>query len=168
MSALMTFTYNVALSFALAPVGFVGIFVRDALKNGCKISEKIAPEQDEIRSSIPPHIEMVSNEENNLADSEHVTSKTEELGKIKIGKLPTGISEYYQSVILLLHNIGYRTVFVFIHIMNRNYVNPSLFAIDVCMAVYFGIKKMYCPGCLYNDLHVLIYKRKFVHVRNPG
>ncbi len=170
ISALMTFTYNVAISIALAPVGFIGIFVRDALNNGCKCSEKVAPEPEKPSSSIPSHIVMVSNEANDIeksADSEHVTSKTEELGKIKIVGKSIGISEYYQSAVSLLYNIGYRTVFVFIHIMNRNYVNPSLFAIDVCMAIYFGIKKMYCPGCLYNDLHVLIYKRKFVHVRTP-
>jgi hypothetical protein len=81
---------------------------------------------------------------------------------------PTEISEYYQSAANLLYQIGYRGVFVFIQIRSGNFVNPALFLIDLIMAAYFGAQKLYCPGCLYNDIHVLLYKKKFENVSIPG
>ena len=158
-SALLTFSWNVVISIGLAPVGFIAVFVRDGLKRGCKCSEKIAPVQEYTGPSIPLQVVMTKQEDDPSIVPESTASRTEVL------KRKFGVSEYYLVAASLLYNIGYRGVFVFIQIKNRNYVNPSLFAIDVSMAIYFGIKKMYCPGCLYNDMHVLIYKRKFVNVR---
>jgi hypothetical protein len=169
MAALTTFSYNIAVSLALAPLGFIGTFIRDARKRGCKCSEKVAPEpenQSKFTDSIPPQIMIVS-ENGNQSEPQDLTAdltlRTKELEDIKIlGKIK--FPERYKSAFATLYAFGYRIVFIFIHIKNRNYVNPALFAIDFSMAAYFGVKKMYCPGCLYNDLHVLIYKRKFVHV----
>jgi hypothetical protein len=168
MAALITFTYNVLISLALAPVGFIGIFISDARKRGCKCSEKVSPEPEKPSTpmdSIPPQIMIVSEKEN---QSEQPADLTEVLGNIKVFGCNLGISEWWQSAGLLFYNVGYRGVFVFIQIMKKNYINPTLFAIDISMTAYFGYKKMYCPGCMYNDIHVLLYKRKFVHVRFPS
>ena len=161
-SALVAGCYNIMFSIALSPLGFIVLFIRDLWKRGRKCcNEKIAPEQEQSAEGIPTQIVMVKNDQSEALDPDHPISHTAELKKIPF----IGISEFYQSAANLFYNVGYRGVFVFVQIQNRNFVNPALFLIDICMALYFGFKKMYCPGCLYNDFHVLIYNRKFVHVR---
>ena len=159
-SALLTVMWNISLSIALSPIGFIVLFILDVRKRFCKRSGKIEPEkvgESDSLAMVPELPQMTSNESN----TDKTTSKEEKLGKI------LGISEYYKSVVSLSYNIGYRAVFVVLQIKNRNFINPALFAIDIGMAVYFGLKRMYCPGCLYNDIHVLYFNRKFVHVRIP-
>eukprot|EP00288_Rhodomonas_lens_P019172 CAMPEP_0177694756 /NCGR_PEP_ID=MMETSP0484_2-20121128/3099_1 /TAXON_ID=354590 /ORGANISM="Rhodomonas lens, Strain RHODO" /LENGTH=367 /DNA_ID=CAMNT_0019205647 /DNA_START=27 /DNA_END=1131 /DNA_ORIENTATION=+ len=35
-------------------------------------------------------------------------------------------------------------------------------AFEVVVAIYFGMRRQYLPGCLYNNLHVILTRRKFV------
>jgi hypothetical protein len=168
MDATMTIVaYNITLSIALSPVGFFALFLVDYCKC-CKSSKKnsqVAPDNEKAQTSnceVPPQQVMtVSNSDGQETVSE---SKERELENV----WPTKISEYYQSAANLLYQIGYRGIFVFIQIRSGNFVNPALFAIDLTMAAYFGARKLYCPGCLYNDMHVLLYKKKFDHVSISG
>jgi hypothetical protein len=128
------------------------IFVGDGSHEDLQTKNSKAP-----GPSFPSQMTMTENQD---VEEQDWTSKTKELKNIPF----LGISEYYQSAANLLYNVTYRVVFVIMQLRGQNFINPALFIIDICMATYFGYKKMYCPGCLYNDIHVLAYKRKFVHV----
>jgi hypothetical protein len=270
-AAMMIVSYNIALSFALSPVGFIALFLVDCYRHGCKCSEKnyqvasdnemapanvyppqATPYQPPQALYLPPahagpsypqypapaagypapvgaypfpaaaaayppqyaapgtpaggygggypaptyygvqygppppfaqptasgwgsymvpttnggssHYEVPQQLTMTVPSSEEQgamgKNKERELEKI----WPTGISEYYKSAVNLLYQIGYRGVFVFIQIRSGNFINPALFVIDLTMAAYFGFHKQYCPGCLYNDIHVLLHKKKFKNV----
>jgi hypothetical protein len=166
-AALVIVGYNIFLSITLSPVGFITLFLVDYCKccKSSKTNSQVAPDNEKAQPSdceVPPQVVMtVSN-----SDGQETMAKNKERELEKVW--PIGISEYYQSAANLLYQIGYRGVFVFIQIRSANFVNPALFAIDLTMAAYFGARKLYCPGCLYNDMHVLLYKKKFDHVSVAG
>ena len=39
--------------------------------------------------------------------------------------------------------------------------------VDIVLLAYFGWYQKYCPGCLYNELHPLLYGKKIEQV-NPN
>ena len=49
-------------------------------------------------------------------------------------------------------------------ILSGNLIPAGLFIIDIFVLVYFAWYSKYCPGSLYNELHVLFTGKKFVKV----
>ncbi len=58
----MVLLFNVLISFALAPVGFIAVYVWDSIKGYCsccsgKSSNKVAPEKETPGQSIPSQVQ---------------------------------------------------------------------------------------------------------------
>jgi hypothetical protein len=62
----------------------------------------------------------------------------------------------------LAKKLGLKLVLVVPLALQRNWIPVGSFAIDVLVLAYFGATGAYCPGSLYNDLHVLLTGRRFV------
>ncbi len=62
----------------------------------------------------------------------------------------------------LIKKLGLKLVLVVPLVLQRNWVPVGFFAIDVAVVFYFWYEGAYCPGSLYNELHVLITRRRFV------
>jgi hypothetical protein len=62
----------------------------------------------------------------------------------------------------LVKKLGLKLVLVVPLALQRNWVPVAFFGIDVVVLVSFGAMGAYCPGSLYNELHVLLAGRRFV------
>jgi hypothetical protein len=152
---------NILLSLALAPIGFIYFFILDWKKRGCKCSEKVEPVSDDVaeKNTVPGQVVMV--DQNPEQTNKLNLNNTEPLGKYKVSLIGLEIPDILIAVATLLYGVGYRAVFVAMQVTKKNFVNPALFAIDVLLAVYFAYKKMYCPGCLYNEVLMVLNNEKF-------
>ena len=62
----------------------------------------------------------------------------------------------------LAKKLGLKLVLVVPLVLQHNWVPVGFFAIDILVLIYFGFTGAYCPGSLYNELHVIIVGRRFV------
>ena len=62
----------------------------------------------------------------------------------------------------LLKKVALKLLLVVPLVLQENWVPAGAFAIDVAVLVYCGAAGVYCPGSLYNDVHVLVRGRRFV------
>ena len=62
----------------------------------------------------------------------------------------------------LVKRLGLRLLLVVPLALQQNWVPVAFFAIDVAVLVYCAAAGAYCPGSLYNEVHVLVTGRRFV------
>ena len=62
----------------------------------------------------------------------------------------------------LVKKLGLKLVLVVPLVLQRNWIPVAFSASDVIVLIYFGGMGAYCPGSLYNELHVLLSGRRFV------
>ena len=60
--------------------------------------------------------------------------------------------------------LGLKLILLIPLIIAKNIIPAAFFGIDFFVLMYFGYIKRYCPGSLYNELHVLRTGKKFVKV----
>jgi hypothetical protein len=87
---------------------------------------------------------------------------TNKQGKPK--KVMVFIPEIIFIALTLLFNLGYRVYFIATQFMQRNWGNPVLFLLDFIIMFIMYRRKQYLPGCMYNEVHALIYRRAFFQV----
>ena len=58
--------------------------------------------------------------------------------------------------LLVFYNLFQRLVFIIPKVISGgpNY-DLYLYGFDLLLLIYFGSQQQYCPGCLYNNVHVL-------------
>jgi hypothetical protein len=64
----------------------------------------------------------------------------------------------------LLKKLGLKLILLVPLVLQGNWVPVGFFAIDVWVLIYCGATGAYCPGSLYNDVHVLANGKRFVRV----
>ena len=66
------------------------------------------------------------------------------------------------SLIGFLFGLGQRLIFIVPAVLEDE---PSgtiyIYFFDILVAIYYGIRRRYCPGSMYNDIHVFLTGRKF-------
>ena len=66
------------------------------------------------------------------------------------------------SLIGFLFGLGQRLIFIVPAVLEDE---PSgtiyIYFFDILVAIYYGIRQRYCPGSMYNDIHVFLTGRKF-------
>jgi hypothetical protein len=70
-------------------------------------------------------------------------------------------NDIYWGGFMVLFNLGQRLIFIIPKVLagGSNY-ELWLYAFDFVLLCYFAAQQQYCPGCLYNNVHVLRTNRK--------
>lgn len=53
---------------------------------------------------------------------------------------------------------------LFIPLARRASVASYMMGFDALALIYFGLRRQYCPGSLYNDIHVMLTGKRFLKV----
>ena len=64
-----------------------------------------------------------------------------------------------------LKKLGLKLILLIPLLLSNNTIPAMVFGIDLVVLVYFAYEQKYCPGSLYNEIHVLRTGKKFVKVR---
>jgi hypothetical protein len=66
------------------------------------------------------------------------------------------------AAVSLLKKLGLKLLLVVPLVLQKNWIPVFFFMIDIAVLIYCGCSGAYCPGSLYNEVHVLVAGKRFV------